>query len=211
MAVSRAREVHLMATVGSFSVTLRAGAMIRRLAVAVPLSLLMAGCGNSGAGNYEQVMNSEEQFVASLKAAGGHAEKKLFPMPFMEGAEQDAWFLDLQNAQISDELIRLICELPTKSVTGYVAEMNFRKSGLTDAQLLKLDASQIGRIVKNLDLSETEVSDASVGQLKTFYCLEALNLKGTRATADGVKRLKANQQTNADVPPRYRKGPKVEM
>lgn len=165
--------------------------------------LLLSSCSSySGPSEYELKKQAEQRFVDLVKEQGGTAEQKYYDMYGRSGM---AWEIGLNGAEISDELIELMAD------KGYVAKLDLSKSTITDAQLARLDELKVGRVVLDLNLSDTGITDAGLDSLKQFYCLQKLNLKGTSVTDEAVKRLKSRQASNKDVPAPFKKGPEVEM
>ncbi len=87
--------------------------------------------------------------------------------------------LDLSNADIDDEGLRLIVHLPLR-------ELWLQETKITDASAATLSK------IKSLDfvqLNATTVSDAFLERLESLPELEDLGLRGTRVTGAGMKYL----------------------
>ena len=164
--------------------------------------LFIGGCSSySGPSEYEQRQAAKKNLLEEVRKQGGKIEEKHFDV---FGKSGDAWVIDLKGATISDEMIEAMATL------GYIAEMNLSGSTITDEQLIRMDELRIGRVVMKLDLSNTAITDAALDELKNFYNLGQLNLKGTEATAEGVERFNKQQQSNPKVSLPFR-NPKIEM
>lgn len=160
------------------------------------------GCSSySGPSEYEQQQAAKQKLMEDVKSQGGTIEQKHFNV---FGKSGDAWVIDLSGATISDEMIETVATL------GYIAEMNFSGSMISDEQLLRMDQLRIGRVVMKLDLSNTAITDAALDGLENFYNLGELNLKGTKVTPQAVDRFKKKQQSNPKVSLPFR-NPKIEL
>lgn len=167
------------------------------------ISLLAAGgcSGYSGLSDFEKQKAAKQNFINEVAELRGLAEEKFFAV---HGKSGMAWVIDISGATVSDGLIE------NMSTLGYIAEMNLSESTITDEQLLRMDELKVGRVVMNLNLSGTTISDASLTKLKNFYCVGKLNVKETNVTPGGVEQFRKNQQSNPQVPPPFR-NPKVEL
>lgn len=164
--------------------------------------LFAVGCSEySGPSEYERQKAAKQFFLDEVAAQGGTAEEKQYEM---YGKSGQAWAIDLSGAQISDELI------DSMGTLDYIAELDLSNSSITDAQLLKFDDMKLGRVLLDLDLTGTQISDAALDGLTSFFCLREMKLKGTKVTPAGVERFKKSQQSNPDVQLPFR-NPKVEL
>jgi hypothetical protein len=115
-----------------------------------------------------------------------------------------AWTLKVPG-QITDDMIDAMADL------GYIVELDFSGSTITDAQLLKLDEKQAGRVCLTLNVSNTAISDNSFANLKHFHVLQDANLKGTKVTKLGVDQFEEGYKADKRVPDMIRKGFKAQL
>jgi hypothetical protein len=158
------------------------------LGVGVALSV-MTGCGKdeSGVGGHERAIEMKAKAASSLEELGGKIVEKHYPqMP-----DKKAWAINLTGKQISADTLNQIGRL------GYVTELNLSKTNLSDAEM-KL-VSNISGVCMNLDLSNTEISDTGLAELKNLILLKELNLSGTKCTAAGVDALKKRLAENPNA------------
>lgn len=87
--------------------------------------------------------------------------------------------LDLSNADIDDEGLRLIVHLPLR-------ELWLQETNITDASAMMLFKI---KSLEFLQLNATSVSDAFLERLDALPDLEDLGLRGTRVTGAGMKYL----------------------
>jgi hypothetical protein len=92
--------------------------------------------------------------------------------------------LDLSNADIDDEGLRLIVHLPLR-------ELWLQETKITDASAPTLSKIQS---LEFLQLNATSLSDSFLEQLEPMRELENLGLRGTHVTAVGMKYLSRHPQ-----------------
>lgn len=174
---------------------------------AVCALLLLSGCSGvfSSPSEYEQAKQQEQSFADTIAAAGGTAKKE---GRAKKGFQAAGWLIDLNGAQVTDELVDDIIEARKKEP---IFQLDLSKSTITDDQLAKLDAGKVLQQCFVLDLSETAVTDSGLDQLKNVHCLEQLRLKGSQATAAGAKRLGQRKVSHPETPKPFKTPPKVEI
>lgn len=172
----------------------------------VGIALFFAGCNSySGPSEYQQLKQKQQGFSELIAAAGGKASKE---GKAMAGFQMAGWLIDLSNAKISDELIAALVDV---GQSDPVFQLNLSNSQITDDQLSKLDAGKVLQKTVNLDLSNTSISDAGLDKLSNFYCITDLNLKGSKATSAGAKRMGSKQISNSNTPAPFKKQPKLKI
>jgi len=148
--------------------------------------LLTAGCGwfsSSDPDSLQSYMARKQAFTGIITSAGGSVEQKTHTLSHMP---HTSWEINLSSATISDEILDALIR---KIESDYVTELDFSGSTLTDDQLIKLEAANIGRILLRLDLSNTGITDRGIDQLKSIKFLQSLNLSGTQVTTETVNSL----------------------
>ncbi|MBX3439577.1 MAG: hypothetical protein KF861_18965, partial [Planctomycetaceae bacterium] len=166
---------------------------LRSVCVLVLMSLTTAsGCrGYSSVSEFEQTENRKSRFQDVVKEIGGTAEHKYYQVAGKEGL---AWKINLAGAKFeprqADEF------LDTLQAMGYIAEVDLSGSSITDEQLIKFDEAKYGRVVMDLNLSNTAISDAAIDKLENFYCLKNVDLTGTKVTQPAVDRFIARRKQN---------------
>ena len=150
---------------------------------------LSGGCGMFGDGksDFERQASSKEAAKGWLEEHGAKFEDKQYP-------QGHAWSVDLTGAELSAETFEKLKHC------GYVSELNFSGTSLDDELLAELDDVQITGVLVQLNLSGTQVTDAGIGELKTFGLLMAMDLTGTQVTPAGIEAFKKNRQANETIP-----------
>jgi len=169
--------------------------------------LLLSGCSSfwDDTSDFERDRATAGSFSDVIAASGGSAELK--GQNFL-GFQDAGWNIDLSGATITDELITVIIEAYAKDP---VFKLALGKSTITDGQLEKLDEAKVLQKVFVMDLSDTGISDAGLDKLDNMHCLTDLNLLGSKATADGGKRLGARKIASPDTPKLMKSRPKVKI
>ena len=143
--------------------------------------LLAAGCGwlsSSDPDSFQSIKEQRDEFLDLVTNAGGSTEERMYPQ---FAFDQRAWVIKLSGATISDELIDAMIGRMKRE---YISELDFSGSTLTDEQLIKLDAADIGRTLILLNLGDTGITDRGLDQVKSMKFLMALNLSGTEVSKD---------------------------
>ena len=113
-------------------------------------------------------------------------EKKNFPG---FGA---AWAVDLSGRPITaatfDNLAR----------AGKIAELNLSNTNLTDADMKRV--AGVSDVCTHLDLSNNDITDTGLGELKNMLFIKEVNLAGTKCTQNGVDALKKRLQNSVFKP-----------
>jgi hypothetical protein len=170
-------------------------------------SFVMTGCGDSytGPSAYQQLKMQEEGFGGVIAAAGGSAKKE---GATMHGFQMSGWQINLAGGQVTDEIVDAIIEV---GKVDPVFLLNLSRTGITDDQLARLDSNKVLQKTVELDLSETAISDAGLDRLSNYYCITKLNLKGSKATSAGAKRLGDRMIASPITPQPFKKQPKLEI
>jgi hypothetical protein len=175
-----------------------------RIAVVVlsGIFLTLGGCSSYPAvSDYDRLQQKKKDFFAEVEKQGGSAKDADFKK---FGHEGRAWTIKIPG-MITDDMIDVISDL------GYIVEMDFSGSTITDAQLLKLDEKRAGRVCLTLNVSNTAISDNAFANLKNFNVLQAANLKGAKVTKLGVEQFQEGYKANKEVPDIIKKGFKAEL
>lgn len=155
-----------------------AGAAVLALATAV----LAPGCsGGGGKSDYDRMMEAKEGAATSLKGSGAKVEEKQYPVG-------KGWVVDLHGLTITENLLKEVKQL------GNVAELNLSGSSVTDEHLKVMHDLGLHTLLAKLDLSNTAVTDAGLGQLDGCIFLMELNLKGTKVSRPAVEQFKSRRQ-----------------
>lgn len=164
----------------------------------------VVGCGMmNGPSEYEKFMQKRKSFEQIVADAGGKATKEGREM---FGFKAVGWFIDLSGVKITDKLIAQIVEIG--GAEG-VFVLDLSKSEITDAQLKKLDEGKVLVKTVDLNLADTQITDAGLDQLSEYYCVMKLNLKGSKATKQGAKRLSDKKIANQHTPAPFKKAPEL--
>src|SRR5207248_2476070 len=99
--------------------------------------------------------------------------------------------IDLSGKQLGPELFQQMGAL------GNISELNLSKTNLTDADMKNV--SGLSGVCTNLDLSNTDISDTGLGELRNMLFLGQLNLAGTKCTQAGVEAFKKRLLENPNV------------
>lgn len=168
--------------------------------------LLTAGCGGyTGPSDYQKLKMQEQGFSGVIAAAGGTAKKE---GGSMNGFQMTGWQIDLAGGEVTDEIIDAIIEV---GQFDPVFLLNFSGTSITDDQLVKLDTNRILQKTIELDLSNTSITDAGLDRLSNYYCITKLNLKGSKATRAGAKRLGDRMIADPITPMPFKKQPQLEI
>ena len=184
-----------------------AAAMNRGHLWVLAAALLFTGCSDffEGESEYEQVQKRNQSFNGLLTEAGGSAVLK---GEQVLGFQDAGWFIVLEGSTITDEIITAIIEANEKDP---VFQIRLSKSTITNEQLEKLDEAKVLEKVFVMDLSDTEITDDGLDKLNHMHCISQLNLKGSRATADGANRLGQRKISSELTPAPLKKAPQVEI
>jgi hypothetical protein len=183
------------------------------LRVCIPLllaaALLIPGCSGmfSGASEYEQAKQVEDEFAAKIAAAGGSAVRK---GGRRGGFEANGWIIDLSGDTVTDGLIDAIIA-KVKEGHNDVFELNFNGSTITNEQLAKLDEGTVLRKVFVLDLSNTGITDAGIDKLENVHVLEDLRVTGTKVSREAATRLGERKVKHPQTPKPFQVPPKITL
>ncbi len=170
-------------------------ACVRSLLVGVILVLASAGCGSGGPSYYEQQKAIHDRGIDVLKDRGAKFTEKRYP-------EGTAWLVDMHGMAISDEMLQQLTKV------GYITEINFSKSTITDEQLATITNPAVGGFLMKVDLSKTAITDAGLDNLKDLRILGTLILTDTKVTPDGVARFRKMRTEDPRIGPGF-KSPKI--
>ncbi len=150
-----------------------------------------------------QKLKMQGRLSGVIAAAGGTAKKE---GGSMNGFQMTGWQIDLGGGQVTDEIIDAIIEV---GQFDPVFLLNFSGT-ITDERLAKLDAN--GILQKTIDLNlSASISDAGLDRLSNYYCITKLNLKGSKATRAGAKRLGDRMIANPITTMPFKKQPQLEI
>lgn len=149
--------------------------------------LAACGCGDdgNGPGSLNAITKAQESAEEEIKSSGAKLERKKYPLG-------EAWVIDLTGEQVSASTFEALKRL------DHVAELNLSHTNTGDTEMECFDSKITGTLVK-LDLSDTEVTDEGLQQLKECRFLMNLNLKGTGVTDAGVARWKKNHISDSRI------------
>jgi hypothetical protein len=163
---------------------------------------LVTGCSSySAVSDYERLQEQKKSFEETVASAGGKMEKKNYKVA---NRENSAWNMNFANAKITDGLIDSMVGM------GYIGEVDFSRSSITDAQLLKMDELNLLQFTMNLDLSNTEITDESFSKLKGLRAVKTVKLKGSKVTKAGADAFKQAYLANQNTIPLFKK-PVIEL
>jgi uncharacterized protein YjbI with pentapeptide repeats len=150
--------------------------------------MLMAGCSKSDSyGAYERELQRKEKAVHSVERTGAKMVQKTYPqMPNVK-----AWAVNLSGQQLTPATFAELGRV------GFISELNLSKTNLSDADMARVNG--LANFCLVLDLSQTEVSDTGLAELKSQIVLRDLNLAGTKCTSAGVAALKKRQAENPNA------------
>lgn len=172
------------------------------LSAAAVMAAAITGCSSySSVSSYEQAQGQKKSFVNTVTSAGGKVELKHYSVAGVSG---DAWNLSMANAKVPDDVITLMAG------TSYLAEADFSKSSITDAQLLKMDELQLLQVTMNLDLSDTAITDEAFTKIKGMRAVSKIKLKGSKVTPAGVAAFKKAYLANPETIVVFKK-PTIEL
>lgn len=168
--------------------------------------VVSSGCGlMSGPSEYEKFKQRESTFEGLISNAGGSARKE---GKSMYGFHMVGWMIDLSGATLSEKLITEMIEVAQNDP---VFDLNLSNTSITDEQLAELDAGNVLQKTVILNLSQTPITDAGLDSLSNFYCLMSLNLKGSKATQEGARRMGEKKIANPQTPAPFKTQPKLEI
>jgi hypothetical protein len=164
--------------------------------------VLSTGCSRySSVSDYERLQQQKKTFEETVAAVGGKMEKKNYKVA---NRENSAWNMNFANAQVTDDLIESMVGM------GYIGEVDFSKSSITDAQLLKMDELNLLQFTMNLDLSDTAISDESFSKIKGMRAVKTIKLKGSKVTKAGAAAFKQAYLASPNTIPLFKK-PVIEL
>lgn len=169
--------------------TFRTAAVRRAVPTAAAAVALLAaiGCGKeSGPSDYDKMVQDEQARASTLASAGAKTQKKSYSVG-------SGWVVDMTGVTVTDNLLREMKQL------GDVAELDLKKSTVTDAHLALMHELGLHVVLFKLDLSNTAVTDAGLEHLNGNVFLGDLNLTGTKITAAGIDRFKKSRLADPKV------------
>jgi hypothetical protein len=156
---------------------------VPHLIAAAAIVAIVEGCGG-GHGDHLERYKVEQSAQDALKQQGAKLDYRAYPQ--MTGS---AWAVDLKGAQITDETIQNLDKI------GYITEVNFSESTVTDAHLAKFKELNCGDgFLMKLDLSKTSVTDAGLAHMTDYLLIDDLNVQGTSITPEAIAEFKKNRQ-----------------
>jgi hypothetical protein len=157
-----------------------------RKGVVLSLALLLAaGCTRRDRTDYnEQEQQKQQQAAAAAEDAGIKAVRKQYP-------QGQAWAVNLRGKQITDATFDRLKQL------DHITELDLSRTNVGDAQMAQVN--EVGGLLLKLDLGNTAVTDAGLGQLTNLLVLGDLNLAGTKVTAAGVAAFKKSRANDPRI------------
>lgn len=139
------------------------------------------GCGPdpNGPGSLHAITKAQDSAKEALEASGAKMERKQYPLG-------EGWVIDLAGETVSDSVFGALKRLDN------VAELNLSGTNISDAEMENFADPKVSGTLVKLDLSNTEVSDDGLEQLKECRFLMNLNLSKTGVTEAGVEKWKKN-------------------
>jgi hypothetical protein len=163
------------------------GVAVLGVAILAAVVFTPAGCGVSGGpSDYDRMVQAEQASAGTLAAAGAKTQKKSYPVG-------TGWVVDMTGVTVTDDLLRQLKQL------GSIAELDLKKSTVTDAHLALMNELGLHVLLFKLDLSHTAVTDAGLEKLNGNVFLGELNLTGTKVTPAGIDRFKKSRQADPKV------------
>jgi hypothetical protein len=160
---------------------------------------IFVGCGSdNGPSYYEKEKAFHERGINFLKQHQAKFTEKTYPK------YGTAWAIDLHGLSIDNAMLEALKKV------GNITELNFSKTGLTDAQLAIVTDRRVGGYLLKLDVSHTAITDAALDHLKDLGLLTDLNLTGTKVTPAAVAAFKKARADDPRFLPLF-KNPKIRM
>lgn len=159
-----------------------------RVAMAIPFlgfAFFIAGCGDDGTGpgSYQAVEQAKAQSEEKLKTLGAKLERKKYP-------PGDAWAVDLSGKELNEETwtaLRLL---------DRIAELNLSGTKFNDEQVETLNP--LSGLLINLNLSNTEITDAGLRKLEAIRLME-LDVSKSKVTAQGAAEIAKSRAADPKV------------
>ncbi|MGQ0634038.1 MAG: hypothetical protein ACT4QC_05495 [Planctomycetaceae bacterium] len=124
--------------------------------------------------------------------------------------------LEAQGGKFSEKRLPVIGELYVLSMSGsksiddktfemiketgkLISELDLSGTNVTDAHLALLNDKDVSRAITKLNLSNTEITDKGLQNLTLMSMLTELNLENTKVTAEGVKAFQKARAENEAV------------
>lgn len=161
---------------------------VRCSVVRLPLLLLpLTGCGGGqrDLNDVERLVLSQQDAVERLKSKGGLATEKVYPL----GA---AWIVKLAGANVDEEVVGILTSL------NRIAELDLSGAKITDEQMKQI-AETAGGVLYKLDISKTELTDATMDVLADRVLLGEVVAAGSKITPGGVNRFRSKRNGNSNV------------
>jgi hypothetical protein len=150
---------------------------------------LLVGCGEDAVQLHQRYIESQQQAVETIKAAGGDANKKQYPLG-------EGWVVKLSGVTLNDELFQSLKTLER------VSELDLSKSTLTDADMPRV--MEVGGVLFKLNLSNTAVTDASIAPLADAVLLAELDVTGTKVTPAAISQLTTKRRSDPKIMPQFK-------
>jgi hypothetical protein len=151
----------------------------RRRAAGVTSALVllgMLGCSKADShGALERELKVQEEAAGSLETQAVKMEKKSTGLG-------PAWAVNLSGRTITPATFDSLAR------AGKIVELNLSNTHLTDADMKRV--SSVADVCTHLDLSNNDITDSGLGELKFLLFLRELNLAGTKCTQAGADALK---------------------
>jgi hypothetical protein len=159
--------------------------------------LSVAGCGlfgpdPNGPGSFQAVSKAAKSAEETLTSAGAKLEQKQYPLG-------TGWAVDLSGKEVTDNTFDALKSL------GYISELNLSGTKITDSHAKHFSGTGVGSVLVDLNLSNTEISDAGLQQLKDSLYLTNLNLSGTKVTNGGVAQWEKDRLADDRIRPNFKK------
>jgi hypothetical protein len=158
--------------------------------------LATCGCGffhdPNGPGSLQAITKAEKSAEETLKGQGAILERKQYP-------PGSAWAVDLSGQDVTEITFEALKRL------DHIAELDLSKTKITDEHMKHFADSAFAGVLVDLNLSNTEVSDAGLNELRVSRFLTNLNLTGTKVTEEGAARWQKARSADDTVSPNFKK------
>jgi hypothetical protein len=141
-------------------------------------------CSEDAVSIYKRQLQSQQEAVDKLKALGGNAEKKQYPLG-------EGWVVKLSGVTLTDEVFGHL------KLLERIAELDLSQSNFEDAMVPRL--LEVGGVLFKLNLSKTAITDAGVTPLADLVLLAEVDLTGTKVTQGAVKQLNAKRRNDPKI------------
>jgi hypothetical protein len=174
--------------------TLPAGRWLRPLALLALLAAAALGCSRQE--EALRAIRAKEKAKGDARTVLEEQGAKFEEKAYKQGK---AWSVDFSGVpQLPEDAFDRLRQI------GFITELNFSNTNLTDDQLAKVNDKEIGSLLRKLDLSHTAVTDAGLEKLNDLFILGELDLTGTKCTPAGVQRFQQARSSNTTIPPMFK-------